>query len=227
MKTTPLRVLIIDDHPFFREGLVAWIDRQPGLKCCGEAETLAAAKTVLAELKPDLILLDLQFREGDGLDLLRHPPPGVTMPPTIVLSQRDESLYAERALRAGARGYVMKDEAITTVLRAIDAVMAGGVYVSPVVNRQLLGRFAASPAGSKATLPQLTNRELQVYRLLGEGRSSKAIAVDLGISIKTVDSYRESLKQKLGLPDSVALLQHATLWVQEVHPSDPASGRTD
>lgn len=226
MSTLPTRVLVIDDHPFFREGLVTWIQRQPQLDCCGEAETLVDARRALGELKPDLVLLDLQLRDGDGLDLLRQPPSGRPLPPTIVLSQRDESLYAERALRAGARGYVMKDEATATVLRAIEAVLAGGVYVSPAINRQLLNRFAVTSSRSKSILPQLSNRELQVYRMLGEGRNSKAIAAELGISTKTVDSYRESLKQKLGLPDSVALLQHATLYIQEGRSASPSSSTT-
>jgi DNA-binding NarL/FixJ family response regulator len=224
MMNSPVRVLVVDDHPFFREGLVMWIHRQPQLECCGQAETLAEARKAIQELKPDLILLDLQLKDGDGLDLLRKPPGGEPLPHTIVVSQRDESLYAERALRAGAHGYVMKDEATTTVLQAIQTVAAGGVYVSPAVNRHLLSRFTSPASRAKGLLPQLSHRELQVYRMLGEGRSAKAIAVDLGISSKTVDSYRESLKQKLGLPDSVAVLQHATLWVQEVQ-SNPALGQ--
>lgn len=208
------RILVVDDHAFFRDGIAAWLDRQEGLSCCGHADTAEAVADAASRLQPDLILLDLTLRASDGFSVLKLLSGMKPRPLVLVLSRRDEVLFAERALRAGARGYVMKDEPAETVLAAIRSVLRGGTYITPRLSRHLLDRSAQPGTAALRGMNSLSSRELEVFELLGSGLTSKAIAGRLGISVKTVDFHREQLKEKLGLPDGVALLQHATLWVQ-------------
>lgn len=209
-----LRVLVVDDHPFFRSGLVDWLNKQEILTCCGEAGTVAEARLALTRLKPDILLLDLRLGDGDGLDLARESTENHSAVRIIVLSQNDEEAYAHRALRAGARGYIMKSEATEVVLSAIQAVMRGEIYLSRTASARLLHNLFPDPA-SEGALAKLTDRELQVFQLLGAGCAPREIAERLKISPKTVDTYREHLKEKLRLPDGPALLRLATLWVEK------------
>ena len=212
----PTRILVVDDHPFFREGLIAWIERQQRLQSCGFAETPGAALAAIETTLPDIVLLDLQLRSGDGFDVLRGVKECMHQPRFIVISHKDESVFAERAIRAGARGYVLKEEASDTMLIAIQVVINGGIHVSAAMRRQLFQGGKGSATGTPADkLRELYNRELQVLQMLGRGRTTKEIAQDLGISPKTVESYRESLKKKLGVPDSLSLIRLATLWESE------------
>ena len=206
------RVLIVDDHPFFREGLIGWITRQSHLTWCGVADSPGAALQAIAEHDPDIVLLDLHLREGDGFGLLRALKDCARQPRVIVLSHKDESIFAERAIRAGAQGYVLKDEAVDVLLTAIQEVLEGGTHLSLAMRRQLAQSNSSTPTGPIARLRTLYNRELQVLEMLGGGSTTKEIASDLGISPKTVECYRESLKRKLGIPDSHTLVRLATIW---------------
>ena len=207
-----VRILVIDDHPFFREGIATWISRQPGLVTCGFAESPGMALAAIETQLPDLVLLDLQLRNGDGFDVLHGLENCIHQPRVIVVSHKDETIFAERALRAGARGYVLKDEASDTVLKAIQVVLNGGIHVSPVMYRRLFENETNPTALPVDKVRRLYTRELQVLELLGRGRTTKEIAQDLAISVKTVEFYRENLKKKLDQPDGTSLVRFATLW---------------
>jgi len=214
----PARVLIVDDHPFFRSGVVAWLERQPGLVPCGEAGTVNEARHAVETLRPDLVLLDLRLPEGDGLDLLRElieRHPGLQI---IVLSQSDEDAFAHRALRAGARGYVMKSEATEVLLAAIQTVLRGGVHLSRRATARLTQNLFPDPSTSGSDLARLSDRELQVFQMLGAGSGVNDIAATLKISPRTVETHRERLKAKLGVPDATALMRVATIWVEQGRP---------
>jgi DNA-binding NarL/FixJ family response regulator len=209
-----IQVLVVDDHPFFRGGIVQWLKQQTGLTCCGEAGTVAACRNALSECQPDIVLLDLRLADGDSLDLIRELSETHVGTRIIVLSQHDEEVFAHRALRAGARGYVMKSEATETVLKAIETVLAGEVYLSRPVTARLTHNLFPDPASTAPDLARLSDREMQVFQLLGAGCSTRSIAEKLYISPKTVETYRGHLKEKLRLPDGAALLRVATLWVE-------------
>jgi DNA-binding NarL/FixJ family response regulator len=219
----PIRILVVDDHPFFRAGVVAWLHQQQGLACCGEADSIASGQTLLSELKPDLVLLDLDLPDGDGLELATETARTHVGIRIILLSQADERMFAHRALRAGARGYVMKSEPTSHLLAAIETVMRGDIYVSRAVSAQLLHHLFPDPCSKAPDLDRLSDREIQVFQLLGAGYRSVEIAEKLRISPKTVDTYRENLKQKLSLTDAEALVRAATRWVQKGElPTDDA-----
>ncbi len=211
---TKTRVIVADDHPFLRAGLATMISKQADMECVGEAESMAAAQKQVAALKPDLLMLDLCLGEGDGLELiksLRAQHPKLII---LVLSSQDEAQYAERVLRAGAQGYIMKEKPPAEVLAAARAVLAGELHVSQRVAAQVLRRSLQdrpTPAGSG--VDSLTDRELQVFRLLGTGLSTRRIADELKLSFKTIETYRENIKHKLGLADAPALLTKAAEWV--------------
>ena len=215
--TTPAakrRIAVVDDHPFFREGLVGWLNRQPDLVCCGEAETVESAVTLIETARPDLVLLDLQLKSGDGLDVLDRLTGKLVAPPVIVISHKDEDVFAARSFRAGARGYLMKDETPETMLAAVRTVLAGRLFKGTAASSDLLGSLLHINDRNLGRLGDLSDRELQIFELLGRGHSTKAIASELQLSVKTIESCRERLKRKLGLPDSIALVRSATLWEQ-------------
>jgi DNA-binding NarL/FixJ family response regulator len=212
---TKTRVLVVDDHPFFRCGVIKWLNQHSELCCCGEADSVVAARQAVVRTQPDVVLLDLQLSDGDGLDLCQELSNEYASLRIIVLSHRDEEVYAHRALRAGARGYVMKSEATETVLAAIQTVMRGEIYTSRPVAARAFQNLFPDPASSAPALARLSNREIQVFQLLGAGGSNREIAATLNISQKTVETYRENLKHKLHLPDTAALIQSATQWVEQ------------
>jgi len=219
----PVDVLVVDDHPFIREGIIAWLARQKDFRCCGSTDSVEVALEMISALDPRIVLLDLQLRDGDGLDLLARLQQRVSKPRVIVISHKDQMVFAERALKAGAMGYVLKDEASDTLMTAIQTVLRGGVHLSPEMNRRLFKRTDGSTAAPVNRLRALYNRELQVLEYLGQGKTVKEIAHILGISLKTADSYRESLKKKLGVPDSVTLVRQATLWQEHGQWEPPAN----
>jgi DNA-binding NarL/FixJ family response regulator len=214
-KPATIGVLIVDDHPLVREGILAWIARQPQLHSCGCAETAAETLALVAANRPQLVLLDLRLKGCDGLDLIGTITSAPNPPRIIVISHKDEQVFAGLALRAGASGYLPKEEAVDTLGAAIMTVMAGGIHVSAEVRRQLLTTVARTPAETDGRAPTLARRELQVLGLLGSGLSTKEIALELHLSAKTVEFYREALKKKLGTPNSLALVRLATLWRHE------------
>ncbi|MEN9674485.1 MAG: Nitrogen regulation protein [Verrucomicrobiota bacterium] len=208
------RILVVDDHPFFRSGLVQWLNQQDAVTCCGEAGSVAEASSTVRELQPDAVLMDLRLGDGEGLELIRTLSPHYPQMRFLALSQFDEDLYAHRALQAGARGYLMKSEATETVLGAIETVMNGGIHLSPKTSVRLLENIFPDPLSKTLNLAKLSDREFQVFRMLGCGRSTIEIARHLGISPKTVETYREHLKVKLSLGDAAALVRAATLWTE-------------
>ncbi|HTB85106.1 MAG TPA: response regulator transcription factor [Candidatus Sulfotelmatobacter sp.] len=210
------RLLLVDDHPLVRTGLAELINRTSDLVCCGEAGTAFEAQRAATELKPDLVLLDLRLSQGDGLELLKVFKSHFPSLKVLVLSQLDELTYAERTLRAGAKGYVMKENATNDILSAIRQVLAGGIYVSSQLNelavRRMAGTHDKADNANPSSMDILTDRELQVFELLGKGESTRKIANDLHLSLKTIESHRENIKRKLGLRDAAALVHRATVW---------------
>lgn len=214
MSDHKIRVLVVDDHPFFRTGIIQWLNQQSDLHCCGEAENIAQARKAVEEFKPDVVLLDLHLPDGDGLDLcseLSQSHPGVRI---LCLTHRDENTFAHRALRNGARGYVMKSEATDTVYAGIHAVMKGEIFVSRQVAARALHNLFPDPASASPDLAKLSDRELQVFQLIGAGCGNREVSETLKISPKTVETYRERLKEKLNLADATALAKAAAHWVE-------------
>lgn len=208
-------VLIVDDHPMMRRGLAGLIESEPDLRVCGEAANCAAALAAIRESRPDLVTVDLALEGSDGLDLvkdMKHRHPQI---PALVLSMHDESVFAERSLRAGARGYVTKLQLDDTVLVAVRRLLDGGTYMS----RQLEARLAARFVGGRtlatgSPLDALSDRQLQVFRLIGQGRTTRQIAETLYLSVKTIESHREHIKHKLTIETAAELAQRATQWVE-------------
>jgi len=208
------RIFIVDDHPIVRQGLRQLIDQEADLTVCGEAEDARHAMEAIAELQPDLVLVDLSLRGGSGLDLIKALKVRQNALPVLVVSMHDESLYVERVLRIGARGYVMKQEATDTMMSAIRRVLRGEIYVSDRMMTKLLGRFILDSTDTGASaLTRLSNRELDVFRLIGEGYSTRHIASALHVSVKTVESHRAHIKEKLQLNDTVELVRYAMQWI--------------
>jgi DNA-binding NarL/FixJ family response regulator len=218
----PTRILVVDDHPLLREGIVQLLNCQPGWVCCAQAGTTQEAQAMVDQHQPDLVLLDLRLGTGDGFELLADWSRRLPHLPVLVISQGEEEIYAERALRAGARGYLMKDQAADEVVLAVRSVLAGEIYASRRVGLRVLQRSLGPPAEAGGSgLDRLTTRELQVFQWLGAGLSTRCIADQLHLSYKTVETHRENIKRKLGLKDAAALIHCATAWmVAEVLPVD-------
>jgi len=207
------RVVVIDDHPMVREHLKQMLRSESDLCVCGEADTRTEGLEVVNATKPDLAIVDLSLKESHGLDLikdLRTSYPGLQI---LVVSMHDESLYAERAIRAGARGYITKQEATKKILEAIRRVLAGDLYLSESVTSKVLTKLMASQPSQRSPIETLTDRELQVFRLIGLGHTTRQIADELGLDGKTVETYRSRIKEKLELKDASDLLQRAILWI--------------
>jgi len=209
-------ILVVDDHPIVCQGLTDLIDSQSDLFCCAGVQDLAKAQEAVVAQKPDVVLLDLRLGQADGLESIKALISRFENLRIVVISQFDETVYAERSLRAGAMGYVMKDQATEEVLGAIRTVLAGQVYLSrAMTNRVLQTNFTVKSNPHAASVEKLTDRELHVLQLLGVGISTRKIAAQMNLSIKTVETYREHLKQKLGLSNSTELVHYATHWVEQ------------
>jgi len=209
------RVLLIDDHPFMRAGLAQLINAQPDLVVCGEAGNPAAAFQSLAKIKPELVLSDLTMPGRSGLEFIKDLKAALPDLIVLVVSMHDEVVFAERALRAGARGYIMKEAGGENLLAAIRQVLSGEVYVSPRMSSQILNNLSTRrPRGSTSPIEQLTDREFEVFQLIGQGKSTRDLAEQLHLSSKTVDVHRSHIKEKLGLKDATALIRHAVRWVE-------------
>ncbi len=203
-------VFIVDDHPLLRKGLVLLINREPDLAVCGEAEEAQSAMKGIAENKPDIMIVDISLNGPDGLDLLKNIRALYPDLPVLILSMHDESIYAERALRARANGYIMKQEATEKVLVAVRCILSGEIYLSERMSRKLLHQYISGPTTEATSrLSALSDRELEVFRLIGEGRGTRQIADKLHISVKTVETYQAHIKSKLSLRSGRELVQHA------------------
>lgn len=209
-------VFVIDDHPIVREGLAQLINREPDLVVCGEAEDAYGAIKAMESLKPDIAVADISLKGADGIELIKNLKMRLPALPVLVLSIHDESLYAPRALRAGARGYIMKQEATENVLVALRRVLNGEIYLSErMANKMLQQLVGIGSTTGRFSVDRLSDRELEVFRLIGQGHSTRRIAEELRLSIKTVESYREHIKDKMTLNDASELVQHAIGWVQQ------------
>lgn len=211
----PRRVLIVDDHPIVRQGLRRMIDPEADLTVCGEAQTEREARAAIRELTPDIVIVDISLAQGDGLELVRDIHAQLPELPMLVLSMHDETIYAGRLLAAGASGYIMKQAASDQLLVAVRRVLDGGTYVSEALANTLMdprGEEGARVGIVADPIERLSNRELQVLSLIGRGLSSRETAGTLGVSIKTVESHRQSLKRKLNLATNAQLLQFSINW---------------
>jgi DNA-binding NarL/FixJ family response regulator len=208
-------VLIVDDHPVMRYGLTQLIESEGDLEVCGEAGTATEAFGAVGSLKPDLVLIDLTLPDKSGLELIKEIKAHHEETDVLVVSMHDETLYAERALRAGARGYIMKEAAAENLIDAIRRVIEGRIYVSEKMAAHLL-ELISGQAGKAATSPleRLTDREFEVFQLIGAGRGSRNIADQLHVSVRTIDAHRAHIKEKLGLADGNALMRYAVRWVE-------------
>jgi DNA-binding NarL/FixJ family response regulator len=214
------RVLVVDDHPIVRQGLTLLINREPDLLVCGEAEEAMGAMHVLISAKPDVLIVDISLNGPDGIDLLKNIRTTHPNLPVLILSMHDELIYAERALRAGANGYIMKQEATEKVLVAVRRILNGEIYVSERISNQILKHYiTGSGTVRNSTIGDLSDRELEVFRLIGEGRGTRQIAEELHVSVKTVESYQAHIKEKLSLRNARELMQRAFQW----HASEKAS----
>src|SRR6476660_9503729 len=211
------RIFIVDDHPLVRAGLANLINEQDDLIVCGEAEDSAQAITRLATARPDVALIDISLKNGSGLELVKNL--GIQFPQValIVLSMHDEALYAERALHAGARGYVMKRETTKNVLTAIRRVVEGDIYVSDRIVNSMARRMSSRKTAAATPVERLSDRELEIFRLLGQGRTPSQIAEDLRLSLKTVQAYCARAKEKFGVTSLTELLRAAIRWEDAMH----------
>jgi len=209
------RVVVVDDHPITRQGLTVLINQQPDLAVCAEADSAPRALELIGRLRPDLAIVDISLKTTNGIELTKSIKVQVPNVQVLVISMHDESLYAERALRAGAMGYLMKHEASENVVTAIARVLQGKLYLSDRIKEKILHRIV-NHRGEEPVFPidTLSDREMEVFQLIGNGYSTRQIAAKLFLSVKTIDSYREHLKLKLNLESGSDLVRHAIQWVK-------------
>jgi DNA-binding NarL/FixJ family response regulator len=211
------RILIVDDHPIVRRGLAQIINDQPDLEVCGQAESQAEALKLLVETEPELIIVDVSLKDGSGIELIKQIKSRLPDAKMLVSSMHDESLFAERALRAGAMGYIDKQEATERTVEAIRHVLGGRVYLSSRMADRMLHRIVAGEAEpDRSPIESLSDRELEVFELIGQGLMTRQIAKKLHLSHKTIETYRENIKQKLNLKSGAELTRHALQWVLEI-----------
>jgi DNA-binding NarL/FixJ family response regulator len=210
-------ILVVDDHPLFQEALHELINREPAWTVCGKASDASEALHLVEETRPDMVIVDISLGGTSGIDLIKEISGRNPDLPMLVVSMHDESLYAERAIRAGAMGYVTKHEAPKTVKAAIQHVLAGELYLSHKMATALVAKLmhGESDTTPETPLQRLSDRELEVFRLLGEGKGARQIAKDLNLSVATINSFRSRIKEKLQLKTSTELLLQASNWVRE------------
>jgi len=212
------RIVIVDDHPLIRFAFTQLIEKESDLTCAGQADSADSGIEIVNELNPDLVVLDLGLGDGDGfkvMDNVRKANPKIRI---LIVSRHTDPLLAERALHAGAMGFISKEEDPDIFIGAIKTVLSDKKYVGPILADRVARRMMENQAeGRKGGLDSLSTRELQIFRLLGEGKNNKQIAGELGVSSKTVDAHRENIKHKLGLGDSISLIKHAVSWVESEH----------
>jgi DNA-binding NarL/FixJ family response regulator len=210
---TKARIFLVDDHPLVREWLTNLIHQQADLQVCGEAEGAPQALGAVTKLRPDIAIVDISLKDGSGIELIKNIRSVAPEVAVIVLSMHDESLYAERALRAGARGYIMKRETAKKVIAAIRQVLQGKLYLSEPMRAFIAEKFVGgNPPATSLPVNQLSDRELEVFQLLGQGYETRQIAVSLNISMKTVQAFCARIKEKLTLTSATELLREAVRW---------------
>jgi DNA-binding NarL/FixJ family response regulator len=212
MKT---HVVVIEDHPMFRERLVHLIETEPDMEVCGEADNVSEGVALIREKKPQVVILDITLKGSNGLELLKDLRASGIEVPVLVLSMHEETLYAERALRAGARGYITKSEASSRVLAALREVLRGEVYLDAKTTARIVRRAVSAKKEEPLNpIAQLSDRELEVFDLLGRGRTTREIGARLRVGLTTVDTYRARIKEKLQLENGARLFAEASRWVQ-------------
>jgi DNA-binding NarL/FixJ family response regulator len=212
---TKTQVLLVDDHPIVRKGIAELINAESDLEVCGEASTMQEAMSLAGKLKPGLMIVDISLEGNNGVELMKNLSGRPGAAPILAYSMHDESIYAERCLRAGAKGYVMKHAPPEALLDAMRQVMKGKIYLSEPMSDRLLGKLVGAGGASAPTtspIDTLSDRELEVLQLLGKGQTTSQIAESLCLSVKTVETYREHLKQKLNLANGQELLRYAIEW---------------
>jgi len=207
------KVLIVDDHPILRQGLAELIDHEEDLEVCAQAEDANQALSAIKKMPPDIAIVDIALKEASGVELIKDIKAQHPQLPVLALSMHEESLYAKRVLRAGATGYIMKQEATEDVIAAIRKVLTGQVYVSQKMTEKLMYKLVGRTPEPASAVESLSDRELEVFLLIGKGHSTRQIADKLFLSIKTIETYRAHLKEKLALDGSAQLLQYAIQWV--------------
>jgi DNA-binding NarL/FixJ family response regulator len=214
--TDVIQVLLVEDHPMFRERLATIISKRGDMAVCGEADNANDAIEMVERSQPNIAILDITLRGSNGLDFLKDLKARGIELPVLVLSMHDEAIYAERVLRAGARGYITKYEASSEVMAAIDQVLKGEVYLSRQMTSRMLGRFSIGTRGPEpGDISSLTDRELDVFQRLGRGETARDIASELHVGVTTVDTYRARIKEKLGLRSGNELQRRAMEWTRE------------
>ncbi|MBN1507771.1 MAG: response regulator transcription factor [Sedimentisphaerales bacterium] len=207
-------ILIVDDHPVVRQGLAQLVNQEKDLEVQGYAEDAYQAMQAVKEVRPDMVIVDISLKDTSGMDLIKDMKVQYPNLPILILSMHDESLYAERALRAGAKGYIMKHEATERVITAIRRVLAGEIYVSDSMAATMVSKLATGVAPrSTSPVESLSDRELEVFRLIGEGHKTRDVADKLHLSVKTIETYRAHIKEKLGFKDGNELFRFAVEWV--------------
>lgn len=212
--TAGKRLLVVDDHPVFRHGICQYLGQESNLVICGEAPNAQLALDAMRQLKPDMVLLDVSMPGTNGIELIKHMLAEQPKLLILMLSMHDESLYALRALRAGAKGYVMKQQAMETILDAVRKVLGGGIYVSPQFSEKLIFKsIAGSTDDLGSPVDKLSDRELEVLQLFGRNKTTKEIGESLHLSVKTIETHRTHIKEKLGFKDADKMVEFAIEWV--------------
>jgi DNA-binding NarL/FixJ family response regulator len=224
MKNGKKRILIVDDHPIVRQGFTLLLNQEPDLIVCGEAEEPRQALELAAAVDPELVLVDISLKESNGIELIKDLRARFPSLPILVVSLHDENVYAERTLRAGAKGFVMKAEPTEVLLQAIRTVLSGELYLSKRMRTKMLDRmFSSARSGDVSPVDALSDRELEVFQLIGEGLGTRTIADRLSLSVKTVETHKSRIKTKLHLRDGTELIQYAVKWALSEHRTDAQS----
>ncbi|MCF6249146.1 MAG: response regulator transcription factor [Desulfobacula sp.] len=215
MISEQIKILIVEDHPIFCMGMTQLINREKDMMVCGDAEDVQSASGLIKTLMPDMVIVDLSLKNSNGIDLVKQISERYKKMSCLVLSMHDESLHAERCIMAGAKGYIMKEEASTSVVKAIREILSGNLYVSCTIMSHVLNKFRKKPAAlHESPLKNLTDREMEIFQFIGKGFASGEIAKHLNISVKTIGTHRERIKNKLNLKHSGKLVRHAVIWVE-------------
>ncbi len=209
------KIVVVDDHPIIRQGIVQLINEDPGLEVVGQAEDINGALDVIGKSQPDLAVVDITLKDSSGIDVIKEVGARWSSIPVLVFSMHDESFYAERVLRAGAKGFVTKGEPSTKIIEGIHRVLGGEVFVSEKIAAGLLRKMAGGQRETeKFSIDRLSDREFEVFGMIGDGKQTRDIAEQLHLSVKTVESHRENIKRKLNIDSATELLQRAIYWVK-------------